>query len=95
MKYRNYRDYLASADWLILKSKYILRIIKNKLPVNCLLCSSTTNLVVHHSSYKNLYKKEEIDDLELLCSNCHEKLHFSEEFRVELGDIMIGAMLQK
>jgi predicted HNH restriction endonuclease len=44
----------------------------------------TDQLQVHHKSYKNLYKKGEIRDLEFVCRGCHEMIHDKVEYDPEL-----------
>jgi len=40
----------------------------------CEICKSRTNIVVHHDKYTN-----NINDLRVLCDNCHKKLHGKKE----------------
>ena len=40
----------------------------------CILCKGTTNLQVHHLTYKR-FGKEKLSDLVVLCKKCHEKTH--------------------
>ena len=64
-----YVAYLNSKHWLRLR-KYILS-IKNM----CEICSEkSTNLQLHHKTYKNL-GNENIDDFLLLCNDCHKLVH--------------------
>jgi len=65
----NYKDYLLSNDWQIVR-RIALAHFGNK----CQLCGSTQNLNVHHKNYDNI-GNETLDDLTLLCKSCHEKFH--------------------
>ena len=68
-EYRSFKkQYLQSPDWIVRKQLVIRR------DHCCQLCQSTTDLNVHHISYKNL-GNEPLSDLVLLCQLCHTKLH--------------------
>lgn len=40
----------------------------------CFICRSKDRLHVHHKTYDRIYN-EILDDLVLVCSNCHNKIH--------------------
>ncbi len=63
-----YQDYLKSDDW---KKK---RRSKHKAGKKCALCMSGTELHIHHLQYRNLVDVEK-NDLRVLCSSCHKKVH--------------------
>lgn len=67
----NYRDYLKTPYW-----KLVSTLVKRKFDYKCQLCGSEYDLNVHHRSYK--HRGEEIfylEDLILLCYDCHQKFH--------------------
>lgn len=66
----DYQEYLNSPEW---KAKRRQRLALDKY--TCRLCGSGKNLHVHHISYKNLGKPEELDDLITLCDKCHARVH--------------------
>lgn len=61
--------YLKSAKWKTKRSRILAR--DNH---RCVLCGSTSNLHVHHRSYKRLYEEQD-SDLTTLCSTCHTARH--------------------
>ena len=66
----NYKSYLKSSHWKQLREVALFR---DKV---CKKCGSSIYLQVHHKSYKNrgdFWK--EIDDLIVLCRNCHKAEH--------------------
>ena len=67
----NYKDYLKTPYW-----KLVSTLVKRKANYKCQLCGSEYDLNVHHRSYK--HRGEEIfylEDLIVLCFNCHQKFH--------------------
>lgn len=62
-------EYMKSAKWKLLKEQR-LTIADNK----CEYCGSKHNLHLHHETYERL-TVEEIEDLKILCSVCHTKIH--------------------
>ena len=65
-----YEKYLQTEHW-----KKQKQLVKERDKI-CQKCGSTQNLHVHHKSYKNLWiAEEEINDLVLLCKDCHEAEH--------------------
>lgn len=81
----DYHEYLLSDKW---KAKRKLMIGKFK---TCQLCNSKDNLQVHHRTYKRL-GYEDMEDLTLLCKECHMKFHWTEEeiLRRELIETVIA-----
>lgn len=62
-----YREYLSSPHWGDMKAQ-----LKSKR-CKCDICGDTRLLHVHHSKY-NLHN-ENIKDLNILCADCHKKIH--------------------
>ncbi len=66
-----YSQYLQSEHWKDVRARFW----KSKLHhYQCYICGSTENLQVHHKTY-NRIGKEYLNDLCLLCENCHKKTH--------------------
>lgn len=63
-------EYLKSPKWYSLK-----RTVLARDGYKCRVCSSTTDLQVHHITYIGLGGNEELEDLATLCGTCHSKLH--------------------
>ena len=61
-------NYLQSQQW---RDKRHLVIQRDD---SCKLCKATTNLEVHHLSYKHL-AQEPLDELITLCRTCHQSRH--------------------
>jgi 5-methylcytosine-specific restriction endonuclease McrA len=64
-----YGYYLESDGWKIKR--------KQKLKENgeiCDICKGNLNLQIHHKTYKNV-GDELMDDLQVLCRNCHTQVH--------------------
>ena len=61
-------NYLQSQQW---RDKRHLVIQRDD---SCKLCKATTNLEVHHLSYKHL-AQEPLDELITLCRTCHQTRH--------------------
>ena len=71
LKTMKYSEFLGTIYW-----KVIRRYVAWKRHYRCELCNSDGKLNVHHKTYVN--KEEELnylDDLILLCQNCHSKHH--------------------
>lgn len=74
-----YRDYLASPAWQTIRDAKIADVGER-----CERCSTyakrgpngvVLGLHVHHLSYKRCPGNERLDDLEVLCSVCHQVEH--------------------
>jgi len=63
-----FRHYYKSPQW-----KFKSKMMRNMHPY-CSMCGSTENLISHHRSYANR-GHENLEDLQVLCFNCHEKRH--------------------
>lgn len=67
----DYDTFLDSDYWKKIRS----RVIK-KFKYACALCNSKKNIHVHHRTYENLGKENlNLEDLIVLCSECHAKFH--------------------
>lgn len=68
----DYKGYLDSRMWRLLRSA-ILEMRGNR----CELCGKEkSTLNVHHKTYDNLYHEyDHLDDLIVLCKECHSKFH--------------------
>lgn len=67
---QQYHDYLQSEQW-----KTIAKKKRGEADNRCQLCNNNTlTLHVHHRTYVNIYH-ENINDLIVLCENCHKKFH--------------------
>ena len=64
-----YEEYILSKDWALLKE---IRLKKDNN--QCVLCKSKEKLVCHHITYIRLYH-EDINDMIILCSRCHSRMH--------------------
>ena len=68
MNKEEYKEYLNSEHWkLVRKQKYSK---KNR----CCICGETSNLNIHHLTYKNI-GSEDLGDLRVMCKRCHELAH--------------------
>ncbi len=63
-----YYAYLKSDEW----AKIRIEILNDRKC--CERCGSKNKLVVHHKNYDNVFH-EDPEDLELLCTDCHESEH--------------------
>lgn len=68
MPFKNYRDYMRSPEWQVLRAQVVIR---DK--GICQECSKTGSHV-HHMSYEN-GPNEEGENLILLCKECHDAIH--------------------
>lgn len=72
----NYDDYIKSPQW-----RQIRAMMLNKYG-KCQLCSSTSNLEVHHNSYEHVgEEKNHLEDLVVLCHDCHTLFHSQKRIR--------------
>lgn len=69
MSSSEYQEYLKSKHWRAFR-EYVFTMLGRK----CQLCRSTENVSVHHNMYTNLHR-ETLDDVAVLCDDCHAKHH--------------------
>lgn len=66
-----YQGWIKSDEWK--------KIARNKLKQSgfqCELCGTGYNLQVHHITYEHIFaESEHMDDLAVLCKECHEQVH--------------------
>lgn len=66
-----YEQYLASDHWQDVRRRFWASGLHNHA---CYVCGHRGKLEVHHASYKRI-GREKLNDLRLLCRNCHQKVH--------------------
>ena len=70
IKLMDYKDFLQTPYWKTISS--FLKIKEQK----CEICGNTHNLHTHHKTYDNHgYELEYMEDLQVICEACHQKLH--------------------
>lgn len=68
---QTYADYLKSERWATLSS-----LAKHLAGWRCRVCNGAEiYLETHHRSYQRIGKPDEIDDLTVLCADCHGIFH--------------------
>ncbi|HEU4682959.1 MAG TPA: HNH endonuclease signature motif containing protein [Nitrospira sp.] len=72
--FKSYQEYLASEHWISLRKRYW----QSKLPKRCHGCGLTQGLQLHHRKYARL-GEERLNDLILVCSDCHREIHAYEK----------------
>lgn len=65
----NYQSYLHSEKWRELRAKKI-----KSCHFKCEGCGTNHGLQVHHLTYKRIFN-ERMNDLMVLCGDCHAKTH--------------------
>ncbi|MEO5358468.1 MAG: HNH endonuclease [Nitrospirae bacterium YQR-1] len=65
-----YNEYLESPEW-----KQLSKEAKKKADYKCERCSSAMNLEAHHTRYSNNWPNDNIENIVVLCDNCHEFIH--------------------
>lgn len=66
-----YKDFLQTPYWEAVANRK-----RYKANFKCELCNNTGLLNVHHKSYKNHgYEVDHLEDLIVLCEDCHKKFH--------------------
>lgn len=65
-----YRDYLLSPQWKLRR----LEALKARA-FRCQNCRTKKGLNVHHRHYRTL-GAESLEDLDVLCEDCHKKAHY-------------------
>ncbi len=78
-----YKEYMKSKEWLQIRRGLLF----GRLGRKCELCGSTENIHVHHSNYDNL-GQEQINDVVVLCEECHAKFHQIHPGQDSLGTSM-------
>ena len=67
----DYYDFLATPYW-----KAVSQYKRYKAKYKCELCNSNGSLAVHHKTYENHgLEVYHLEDLVVLCKDCHEKFH--------------------
>lgn len=72
-------NYNNKKEWLLLRSELIY---KKKV---CEVCKSNIRLEVHHILPRCCYPELtfDLDNLMVLCKNCHKKIHSQEKYRFQ------------
>lgn len=66
-----YKMYLSTPYWQLVSN-----LARRKAKYKCQLCGSNESLNVHHKTYKHKgFEIMNMDDLIVLCQNCHQKFH--------------------
>ncbi|MBF0345719.1 MAG: HNH endonuclease [Nitrospirae bacterium] len=65
-----YYEYLKSPEWKALRLQALQR-----ANFKCQRCASTNNLQGHHVRYPKVYRNDHIDNIMIVCRQCHEKKH--------------------
>ena len=65
----DYKLYLRSPEWQVTRERALVFWDRR-----CATCFATNNLQVHHRTYKRL-GSEQLNDLIVLCDDCHSKFH--------------------
>jgi hypothetical protein len=81
----SYSEYLKTPHWKDVRKRYWNCKLHRR---TCYACGSNDNLQVHHKSYRRI-GNEHLNDLCLLCDNCHRETHRIERERP--GGILFGA----
>ena len=66
-----YYKYMQSSAWLKTKRAQIY----NDLGSSCEICSSSSNIEMHHNNYKYLFNEKPTRDIVVLCKDCHQRVH--------------------
>lgn len=71
LKTAPYKEFLGSLYWEIVR-KYVIARKRGR----CELCNTSNHLQVHHRTYEHRGEEyNHLEDLVLLCRNCHAKFH--------------------
>ncbi|RJQ29206.1 HNH endonuclease [Candidatus Parcubacteria bacterium] len=70
LKAMPYSEYLTTKHW-----KSIARRARLRAKHKCQLCNNTGESHVHHRHYKTIGEESIINDLIVLCADCHAKFH--------------------
>lgn len=74
ISFESYKDYLASEHWQNVRKE-----AWKKLEHNCVICTDTGYLNLHHRGYDNLGCEVIGEDVCYLCKICHESVHFLDD----------------
>lgn len=74
-----YQDYFKTKHWKELKEDLLF-----KRGTECFVCGKWSTLLLHHVSYKNLFKEKLQRDLFILCFDCHNRAHFWTIFKIKV-----------
>ena len=76
---KDYYNYINSYAWQAMRRRFW----SSKLPKHCYCCGkSDIALELHHKTYKRL-GHENLNDLILVCRNCHGNIHKLYEMRIK------------
>lgn len=67
LSYVSYAEWIASPRFKEIRKEAIAR-----AGGRCQVCNNSMGLEAHHRSYESLGTPEEIDDVTILCDECHE-----------------------
>ena len=67
---QEYAEYLASEHWKKLRARKISE--SGKI---CFYCKSSHCIQVHHMKYRSSWEDAELEDLVVVCKDCHRKIH--------------------
>lgn len=71
IKNMNYKDFLQTLYWKTIAEKK-----RSEAKYKCQLCGKSGFLAVHHRTYSTHgYEHQNMNDLIVLCNDCHEKFH--------------------
>ena len=80
-KEEDYRKYINSAQWKR-KCKAKIKLARNKCE-KCCISGYSIKLQVHHLTYDH-FKHEKMDELQVLCPNCHHKADEKRKKEIEV-----------
>jgi 5-methylcytosine-specific restriction endonuclease McrA len=75
--FASYSSYLNSPHWQSVRARYYKSRLPNRIQgghIVCAACNGVGLLQLHHKSYKRL-GAERLQDLVLLCGDCHQRIH--------------------
>lgn len=71
---RDYKDYVNSPIWKY--SSSIIKLINDYTCAGCKKQYNPAHLVVHHKSYEHIGSELfHLDEMDVLCTDCHMKIH--------------------
>lgn len=88
--FASYRDYLKSDHWqefrarVLRESAAAKKLRRRHGKIVCSFCFSDTKFNLHHKTYKRL-GKERMDDVAIICDDCHEASHARHEANPRKG----------